>query len=286
MAVALELNAGVDAIPFDSSSEKVRVRQFWERGSCGEAHAVGTDLLDALRAAAAARYSLEPHIATFADFPCGKERDVLEIGVGMGCDHVRWAQSEPRSLSGVDLTERAIAITADHLEGLGLSSQLQTADAEDLPFPDASFDVVYSYGVLHHTPDTPKAVREVYRVLRPNGVAKIMIYHAHSLTGYMLWLRYALLAGRPFRSLADVYAEHLESPGTKAYTTAQARDLFTDYTSTEVHIQLNHGDLLEGLVGQRHGGTLLSLAKRLWPRWLLRRLARRHGLCLMITATK
>jgi SAM-dependent methyltransferase len=272
--------------PIDAGSEKARVRDFWEQASCGEAYAVGTDLRSALRAASRARYALEPYIPVFADFPCGKDRDVLEIGVGMGCDHAQWARWQPRSLSGVDLTERAIAITTSHLAELGLASQLQTADAERLPFADASFDVVYSFGVLHHSPDTPRAIREVHRVLRPGGVAKIMIYHTHSLTGYMLWLRYALLAGRPFRSLADVYARHLESPGTKAYTVEEAHALFADYAEVDVRVQLNHGDLLEGAVGQRHGGGLLSLAKRVWPRWLLRRLGRRFGLYLLITATR
>jgi hypothetical protein len=102
----------------------------------------------------------------------------------------------------------------------------------------------------------------------------------------MLWLRYALLAGQPLRSLSDIYAEHLESPGTKAYTVAEARELFSSFSNVDVRVQLNHGDLLEGSVGQRHGGGLLSLAKRLWPRKMLRRLARGHGLYLLITATK
>lgn len=294
MATASELHPGLVEWIDDSGSAsrtapgslKTEVRAFWERGSCGEAYAVGTNLREALVAAARTRYALEPYIPTFADFASGKERDVLEIGVGMGCDHVQWAMHQPRSLSGIDLTDRAVEITSSHLAELGLRSELQRADAEALPFPDASFDVVYAFGVLHHSPDTPQTIREVHRVLRPGGIAKIMIYHAQSLTGYMLWLRYALLAGRPFRSVRDVYAEHLESPGTKAYTVAEARELFADFAETEIHVQLNHGDLLEGSVGQRHGGGLPALAKRLWPRWLLRRLARRRGLYLLITAIR
>jgi ubiquinone/menaquinone biosynthesis C-methylase UbiE len=116
--------------------------------------------------------------------------DVLEVGVGMGADHLEWARHMPRSLSGIDLTERAIAHTATRLALYGLRSDLRVADAEKLPFRDASFDLVYSWGVLHHSPDTPRAVREVLRVLRPGGLARVMIYHAHSMVGYMLWLRY------------------------------------------------------------------------------------------------
>ncbi len=110
-----------------------------------------------------------------------------------------------------------------------------------------------------------------------------MIYHTHSLVGYMLWVRYALLKGHPGRSLADIYDQHLESPGTKAYTPDEARALFADYSQVEVSSLLTFGDLLEG-VGQRHRGPLLSMAKALYPRWLIRRLFPRHGLYLLIRA--
>ena len=159
-------------------------------------------------------------------------------------------------------------------------------DAEALPYADACFDLVYSFGVLHHSPDTPRAIEEVRRVLKPGGRARIMIYHRASLTGLMLWSRYALLAGQPLRSLDDVYAQHLESPGTKAYSVREARELFRRFSRARAHVQLNHGDLLMGEVGQRHRSALLALARRLWPRRALRLLAPQLGLYLMIEATK
>jgi SAM-dependent methyltransferase len=265
---------------------KQAVLDFWEAASCGEGYARGDDLAARLAAVREARYSLEPYLPPFADFPSGRDRDVLEIGVGMGCDHREWALAGPRSLTGVDLTQRAIDFTHEHLALDGLGSDLRVADAERLPFDDESFDVVYSWGVLHHSPDTTRAFREVHRVLRPGGVAKIMIYHTHSLTGYMLWARYALLAGRPWRTLRRVYAEHLESPGTKAYSSTEARSLCRDFARVEVKVQLNHGDLLEGGVGQRHRGALLTTAKALWPRPILRVLCSQLGLYLLITARK
>jgi len=147
-----------------------------------------------------ARYTLEPYIPLFADFAAGAGRDVLEVGVGMGCDHLNWATVGPRRLVGVDLTERAIELTGKQLALSGASSELRRADAENLPFHDAAFDIVYAWGVLHHSPDTPKAVAEVHRVLRAGGVAKVMIYHTRSITGYMLWVRCpptcSCLAGR------------------------------------------------------------------------------------------
>jgi len=268
------------------ASLKDAVRSYWDAQSCGEVYAEGADEAAQLLSAAAARYALEPYIRDFAGFASGAGRDVLEIGVGMGADHVEWAKARPRSLTGIDLTDRAITFTSRHLALHGLASRIETADAENLPFADASFDIVYSWGVLHHTPDTKKAIGEVHRVLRPGGRAKVMIYHRRALTGYMLWTRYGLLAGRPLRGLDDVYAHHLESPGTKAYSVAEAREMFRPFARVEVAVRLNHGDLLRGAAGARHDGALLAMARTVWPRPLLRAVAGRLGLYLLIDAEK
>jgi ubiquinone/menaquinone biosynthesis C-methylase UbiE len=265
---------------------KSPVREFWNQGSCGEVYAQGSSELEYYESHRAARYRLEPYIRDFAKFPEGRGGDVLEIGVGMGADHVEWAKSDPLSLTGVDLTPRAVEHTQKRLALYGLRSDVQVGDAEQLPFADDSFDIVYSWGVLHHSPNTPQAIQEVRRVLRPNGVARIMIYHKYAIVGYMLWLRYAALAGKPFRSLSDIYANQLESPGTKAYSVSEARQLFRDYSQVDFHTQLSVGDLLEGSAGQRHRGTLLTLAKKLWPRALIKFFLKRHGLFLMIEARK
>jgi SAM-dependent methyltransferase len=181
--------------------EKLAVQEFWNRRSCGEVYAAGDTPTEQLDAQAHARYELEPYIfdfARFADAP-GRSKHaaalaVLEIGVGMGADHLQWAKSSPRSLTGIDLTPRAIEYTRARLDAYGLSSRLECADAEHLPFADNSFDIVYSWGVLHHSPDTPRAVDEVYRVLRPGG-RRVMIYHYWSITGYCSGFATACFAG-------------------------------------------------------------------------------------------
>jgi len=262
------------------------VRNYWNRYSCGEIMAVGTTPEEGIATAARQRYRLEPYIREFADFPAARGRDVLEIGVGMGADHREWAQHSPRLLAGIDLTPRAIDFTQRSLAMDGLNSLLQLGDAENLPFADATFDIVYSWGVLHHSPETPAAVHEVWRVLKPGGRAKVMIYHRWSIVGLMLWCRYALLAGKPWRGLAEIYAAHLESPGTKAYSRAEAAAMFADFAAVRIDVQLNHGDLLQGAVGQRHRGRLLTVAKSLWPRWLIRKVFPGLGLYLLITAEK
>ncbi len=268
------------------SALKDEIKGFWNEKSCGEIYAEGQSEKEYYESESKSRYELEPYIHDFAKFHEGKDKDVLEIGVGMGTDHSEWAKSNPASLTGVDLTPRAIEHTKNRFALFGLASELKEADAEQLPFDDDSFDLVYSWGVLHHSPNTPQAIKEVFRVLRSGGVTRIMIYHKYSLTGYMLWIRYGLFAGHPFKSLHDIYFNHLESPGTKAYSIEEARNMFSQFSKVDTKAQLSFGDLLEGAVGQRHRGILLSIAKKLWPRNLLKVLFKNHGLMLLIEAQK
>jgi SAM-dependent methyltransferase len=270
----------------DKAALKNHVKEFWNEKSCGEVYAAGLTEREYYDSARRERYKLEPYIFEFAGFQEGRNKDVLEIGVGMGADHAEWARSGPRSLTGVDLTPRAISHTRKRFQSMGLASDLRVADAERLPFTKNSFDLVYSWGVLHHSPNTDAAINEVFRVLRPGGRARIMIYHRYSLTGYMLWLRFGLFSGRPSASLDEIYHDHLESPGTKAYSIEAAEDLFSQFSKVKTEVELGCGDLLEGAVGQRHQGRLLALAKALWPRRLVRRFLRNHGLLLLIDAEK
>ena len=260
------------------------VRDFWDEASCGEVYAEGATAEERFHSHAAARYSLEPYLRAFARFD-GGGKSVLEIGVGMGADHVEWARSGPARLVGVDLTPRALEWTAQRLSTFDLQSQLLVTDAERLPLADDSFDIVYSWGVLHHTPDTAQAFAEAHRVLRPGGTLRAMIYHRPSLVGLMLWSRYALLAGTPRLSINDMYAAHLESPGTKGYTVAEGRMLVQQFRHAIVRPQVSLGDTLDGAVGQQHDSAYLRAAKAIWPRPLIRRLSG-LGLFLLIEAVK
>jgi SAM-dependent methyltransferase len=261
------------------------VHDFWNSASCGEELYLRDPDKAGYFAQSRLRYQLEPFIPGFANAAVTRNRDVLEIGVGLGADHQLFAEAGCR-LTGIDLTQRAIDHVRRRFEVFGLRSDLSVADAETLPFSDESFDLVYSWGVLHHTPDTPRAVSEAWRVLRTGGRARVMIYQRRSLVGLMLWCRYAVLGGQPWRSLNTIFANHMESPGTKAYSVAEARDLFKRFSRVTIHTVLTHGDLLESDVGQRHRGPLLSLAKRLWPRALLRAACHGRGLYMLIEATK
>ncbi|MES2179190.1 MAG: class I SAM-dependent methyltransferase [Gemmatimonadota bacterium] len=268
------------------ADRKSAVRDFWNMESCGERYAVGADEAAALNEQSEIRYELEPYLRSFARFHDGRGQDVLEVGVGMGADHLEWAKEKPRSLTGVDLTPRAIEFTRARFAAAGLTANVELADAERLPFPDESFDLVYSWGVLHHSPDTQRAVDEVRRVLRPGGKARIMIYHSRSIVGAVLWVRYGLFAGAPFRSLSSIYASHLESPGTKAYSLSDAQRLFGRFSSAKMEVCQAPSDLLLPGMGRRHEGPLLTLAQFVWPRRLIRTFGRGVGLYLMIDAVK
>jgi len=261
------------------------VREFWQQAACGEQlYLQGLGARDYLEQARQ-RYQLEPYIEQFADFAAWRGKRVLEIGVGLGADHQAFALAGAH-LSGIDLTERAVGLTRHRLGLFGLQSELSVGDAENLAFGDGEFDLVYSWGVIHHTPNTPRAVEEIRRVLRPGGTARVMIYHKWSLVGYMLWARYALARLRPWMTLTEVYANYLESPGTKAYSVPVAKRMFARFSTVRTQVVLTHGDLLESAAGQRHRGTLLSIARQVWPRAVLRRLAPGQGLFLLIEAVK
>ena len=232
-------------------ADKQQVHDFWNDAACGENLYLQDTDRAGYKAQAEARYRLDPYILDFAGFASTHGQKVLEIGVGLGADHQCFADAGA-DLYGIDLTERAVGHTRRRLLAFNLNSNLSMGDAENLDFPDESFDLVYSWGVLRHSPDTPKAIAEVHRVLKRGGGARIMIYHKWSMIGLMLWLRYALLTGRPWRSLGSIYAKHLESPGTKAYSVAEARRLFSAFDDVRISTVLTHGDLLESGAGQRH----------------------------------
>jgi ubiquinone/menaquinone biosynthesis C-methylase UbiE len=219
-------SAGVDT--------KEQVRSFWSRTPCGSWDATAEEGSPAYyEQIEARRYELEPFIHAYADFASTYGQQVLEIGVGLGTDHVQFARAGAR-LHGVDLTERGIELVRNRLEQEELSSELQVADAEQLPFADERFDVVYSWGVLHHTPDTPRAIREAIRVLRPGGRICVMLYARHAWVSYGLWARHGPLSRQPFRSIADVLYHHMESLGTKGYTKREARRMFAGIDGLQI----------------------------------------------------
>lgn len=261
------------------------VKDFWEEKSCGEAlYLAGTKEAD-YRQQAQKRYELEPFIEETADFAGSRGKTVLEIGVGLGADHQRFCESGAR-ISGIDLTQRAVGHVRERFVAFGLEPKLLVADGQHLPYRNESIDMVYSWGVIHHAPSPSQILDEVLRVLKPGGALRLMIYHKWSLVGFMLWIRYALLSFRPWRSLSDIYSRYLESPGTKAYSRAEASRLLERFDGVQIRTILTHSDLLTSGAGQKHEGLLLRIARVVWPRRILRVLCPGRGLFMLISARK
>lgn len=187
------------------------------------------------------RYEVEPFIHSIAQFTRYKGKRVLEIGVGAGTDHLQWARVGA-DLYGVDLTDVGILTTGKRLETYGLSSKLQRIDAEILPFEDEYFDVVYSWGVIHHSEFPENIIKEIRRILKPSGQFIGMLYQRPSLTTFRVWLKHGLFKGKPFRSFRDVLYNHVESIGTKAYTQDEVRTLYSAFQNVKITPLLTIGD--------------------------------------------
>src|SRR6266704_1634088 len=197
------------------TEDKQRAREQWSRDPAGAAygkqHEVGTrEFFDAVERHRYAEYApWMPEVMGFDKFAGMR---LLEIGCGMGTDLLQFARGGAR-VTGVDLTPRSIEISRHHLKVYGKDGDFATTDAEKLPFANDSFDVVYSNGVLHHTPDTAGAVREIHRVLRTGGQARVMLYHRHSANFWgQIILRHGLVHGELLRgnSPADIMSKYVE----------------------------------------------------------------------------
>ena len=139
-----------------------QVQSYWEREPCGTSKLVVGNVeehsLEWFKRVEDYRYSLEPFIHSVAQFSRYHGKKVLEVGVGAGTDHLQWARSGSECF-GVDLTKSAVQTTKRHLSLHNFTSRLVQVDAEVFPFQSNVFDVVYSWGVIHHTENPKKAVR-------------------------------------------------------------------------------------------------------------------------------
>src|SRR5262249_33821028 len=148
----------------------------------------------------------------------------------------------------------------------GLQSNLERVDAESLPFDGARFDLVYSWGVIHHSARPERIVAEIHRVLKPGGQFIGMLYGRRSVTALRFWVRHALLQGRPWRTIGDVIATHVESPGTKAYRVREIEQLFGAFRRVTARPVITAADTAD------------------WPRWISRFFPDDWGWFITVTA--
>jgi ubiquinone/menaquinone biosynthesis C-methylase UbiE len=159
---------------------KKQVQSFWQRTPCDSwftnAQPGSPAFYETLDEH---RYRVHPRLRSPVGFERFRGLRVLEIGCGCGSEAECFARAGAH-YTAVDLTNAAVSVTQRRFQLTGLHGHFIQGDAEDLPFGDGSFDLVYSHGVLHHTPRTARAIREVHRVLSPGGRAIVMLYHRDS----------------------------------------------------------------------------------------------------------
>lgn len=181
---------------------------------------------------------------------------VLDVGCGNGYVLAKYAQ-EGATVTGVDITPTAIDLCRKRFEGLGLVGDFRIAQAEQLPFGDATFDCVCSMGVLHHVPDTAKAVAEIHRVLKPGGRLIVMFYHRDSA---LYRLKYRLLSrwqGRPIEQLVNEF-DGVGNPKGTVFSKQELAELLSAFGSLEMFVGYLIGDMVLPRGGRFLPGILLK----------------------------
>lgn len=220
------------------------VQEYWDRRPCNLRHStapVGTrQYFDEVEAR---KHFVEPHIPRFAEFERWKGKRVLEIGCGLGTATVAFARAGAE-VTAVDLSAKSLELARQRVEVYGLTDRvtLLQANAEQLSevVPKAPFDLVYSFGVIHHTPHPERVIREIQtHYVRPGTTLKLMVYHRYS------WKVLGIIAayGFAFWKVDELVARHSEAqtgcPVTYSYgrrsvarligPAFRIRDIFVDH---------------------------------------------------------
>lgn len=263
-----------------------QVRAFWNRRPCNVRHSpkpIGTkEYFDEVEAR---KYFVEPHIPRFAQFERWKGKTVLEIGCGIGTDTVNFARAGA-SVTAVELSEKSLEIAKQRAEVYGLQDSIRfyTGNAEDLAsfVPVTSFDLIYSFGVIHHTPNPEQVIDQVRHYVQPGSTVKIMVYNRYSWK--VLWILLTYGKGQFWR-LNELVARHSEAesgcPVTYTFSPREVQRLLKGFKITEVWIDHIFPYRIPDYVQYRY----LKLWYWSWmPEPLFRWLERRLGWHLCVTA--
>jgi|SRR5579872_1765142 len=237
----------------DTADTKQAVRKFWGTRPCGLIHSdQPVESAAFFQETEAHRFKIhtdwdKPFLKDAIGFSQHTGKFMLEVGSGIGVDSLEWKRAGNRVVS-LDYNFPSCRLTRSRLTDAGFDGAYLNGDAENLPFPDCSFDLIYSFGVLHHTPDTEKTIREVYRCLKPGGQAIIMLYYKWSakVLGEIL-LGYGLRQGALFRlrsmqKLIDQYTEwdsQFEGnvcPLTRVFSKREIRKMFYQFHGISIDL--------------------------------------------------
>ena len=221
------------------------VRAYWNSRPCNIRHStkpVGTrEYYDEVEAR---KYFVEPHIPRFAEFDRWNGKKVLEIGCGIGTDTINFARAGAQ-VTAVDLTEQSLEVARQRAKVFGLEHQIRfiQADAETLSetVPVEPYDLIYSFGVIHHTPDPNRVLDEIRKYVTPESTVKIMVYNRWSWKVFWILLVYG--KGQ-FWKLDRLVAEYSEAqtgcPVTYSYSRAEGRRWFENHGFRVTDVMVDH----------------------------------------------
>jgi 2-polyprenyl-3-methyl-5-hydroxy-6-metoxy-1,4-benzoquinol methylase len=265
-----------------------KVREYWNSRPCNIRHSpkpVGSkEYFDEVEAR---KYAVEPHIPLFAQFPRWKDKKVLEIGCGIGTDTINFAR-EGAEVTVAELSERSLEVAMQRAEVFGLADRIRfhNGNAEELStfVPVAPHDLVYSFGVIHHSPHPERILAEATKYLKPGGTLKVMVYNRRSWK--VLWIVLREGKGRFWR-WRRLVAEHSEaqfgSPVTYTYTAKELTALLERHglRVTETFVEHIFPWRIEDYLQYRYVKVWYF---RYLPNRVFRRLERRLGWHLCATA--
>jgi ubiquinone/menaquinone biosynthesis C-methylase UbiE len=199
------------------------VREYWNKRPCNIRHSpqpVGSkEYFDEVEAR---KYFVEPHIPGFADFERWRGKNVLEIGCGIGTDTVNFARAGA-DVTVVELSDESMKVAEQRTEVMEVANRVTfyNGNAEELDafLPPQQFDLVYSFGVIHHSPRPERILEQVKRYLKPGGTMKLMVYNRRSWKVFWMVMKHGK---GDLRRTRELIAQHSEaqfgSPVTYAYT--------------------------------------------------------------------
>ena len=164
------------------------VKTYWDTRPCNIRHSskeIGT--LEYFEEVEKKKFFVEPHIVPFSDFPSWKDKNVLEIGCGLGTMAINFAKSGA-TYTGVELSEESLKIAKKRFEVYGHSGDFYLGNAEELTslVPKKKYDLIYSFGVIHHSPNPRKIIEEMRPYMHDQSVLKLMIYAKDSWKNIMI----------------------------------------------------------------------------------------------------